>query len=71
MEQLMVPEPRGIYRTLGGEGLPNYAWVVYGTAAAFDVPEEYYRVRRYMPEFEHLPWKEEYDAIHGVQNSDA
>jgi len=71
MEQLMAPEPRGIYRTLGGEGLPNYAWVIYGTAAAFDVPEEYYRYRQYKPAFEDLPWKEEYDTTKSAHNPDA
>jgi hypothetical protein len=58
----MGPEFRGLYRTSGGEGLPNYVWVIYGTAAAFHVPEDYYRDRRYQPAFEDLPWKGEYDA---------
>jgi hypothetical protein len=57
----MQGEMRGLYRTRRIGGLGNDAFVTDG-ARGMDVPESYYRARGYQPDFDCLPWKDEYDA---------
>ena len=52
---VMANEFRGLYRTL------TEAYVTNGMMA-FYVPEANYRVFGYEPDFDSLPWKENYDA---------
>jgi hypothetical protein len=44
----MSQTARGFYRTKGGEGLSDDAWVTDGTIG-MDVPEARYRERGYVP----------------------
>ena len=53
----------GLYRTVTG------AYVANGTMA-FVVPEQDYRAFGYEPNYDDLPWKEDYDAGKPVQSSD-
>jgi hypothetical protein len=46
---------RGLYRTI------SWAYVTNG-AMAFQVPEAEYRAFGYEPDYDKLPWKEDYDA---------
>ena len=46
---------RGLYRTI------SWAYVTNG-AMAFQVPEVEYRAFGYEPDYDKLPWKEDYDA---------
>jgi hypothetical protein len=50
----------GLYRTVTG------AYVANGTMA-FQVPEPDYRAFGYEPNYDDLPWKEDYDAGKPVQ----
>jgi len=54
---------RGVYRTKTPESGAQYAAMVYGHSAAFEVPEQYYRDRGYTPNFDDLPTKDQYDAL--------
>ncbi len=51
----------GIYRERGKGGAGNSALVQYDHDR-FDVPEVLYRNQRYMPPFEELPLRAEYEA---------
>jgi hypothetical protein len=53
------PTPfRGLYRTIA------WAYVTNG-GMAFQVPEAEYRTFRYEPDYNELPWKDEFDAAGG------
>jgi hypothetical protein len=54
-------EALGIYRVRRIGGLGSDACVTDGTTV-MDVPESVYRARSYEPDFDKLPWKDEYDA---------
>ena len=51
----MTDEFRGLYRTITGAYVTN-------RIMAFHVPEADYRAFGYEPDFDSLPWKENYDA---------
>ena len=51
----MTDEFRGLYRTITGAYVTN-------RIMAFLVPEANYRAFGYEPDFDSLPWKENYDA---------
>ena len=61
------PMTRGIYRTKTKEGGACYVHVEYVTPATMEVPEQRYRDKGYRPEFDKLPWKEEYDAAEAAK----
>ncbi len=46
---------RGLYRTISGA-------YVTTDKMAFQVPESDYRAFEYQPDYNDLPWKEDYDA---------
>ena len=60
---------RGIYRIRNDESGSCYACVEYDTLATMNVPELRYRERRYKPEFDRLPWKEDYDSNAAAKKS--
>jgi hypothetical protein len=47
---------RGLYRTIGR------AYVTDDTQMAFNVPEAEYRAFDYKPDYDSLPWREDYIA---------
>jgi hypothetical protein len=56
----MTDELRGLYRTI--------AWgYVSNGEMAFQVPEPEYRAFGYEPDYDKLPWKENYNAAKTVQ----
>ena len=58
-EDTVTAEPRGVYRTRGEDGKPNTVLLESGTLG-FDIPEQEYRDNKYKPDFEDLPWSQEY-----------
>lgn len=56
--------PRGLYRTGTYEGGDAAAYVTDGTMG-FEVDEATYRMRPYLPVFDRLPTKAEYEANGG------
>jgi hypothetical protein len=52
---------RGLYRTIA------WAYVTNGTMA-FQVPEANYRAFGYEPNYDNLPWKEDYEAAKGHED---
>ena len=58
---LRMKEARGIYRVRRIGGLGSDARVT-DTTTVMDVPESIYRARGYQPDFDKLPWQDEYDA---------
>ena len=60
---------RGIYRIRDNESGSCYACVEYDTLATMNVPEQRYRERGYKPEFDRLPWKEDYDPEEAANKS--
>ena len=63
------PMTRGVYRTRNEESGAQYAHVEYDIHADMDIPEQRYRDRRYQPEFDRLPWKNDYDAVKAVKKA--
>ena len=58
---LRMQEARGIYRVRRIGGLGSDARVT-DTTTVMDVPKSVYRARGYQPDFDKLPWQDEYDA---------
>jgi hypothetical protein len=52
---------RGVYRVRGASGSQDTAYVLYGRHGAH-VSEQYYRAKGYLPSFDSLRSKEEFDA---------
>jgi len=56
-----MKDARGIYRVRRIGGLGSDARVT-DTTTVMDVPESVYRARGYQPDFDTLPWQDEYHA---------
>jgi hypothetical protein len=58
----------GLYRTISRKPGQHYAFVDYGTASDIgEIPRDLYERRGYLPKFDSLPTKAEFDAANGKE----
>lgn len=58
---MSTPTRRGLYRVRGAHPLPDEVWVE-DAGSGMLIGEERYRYYRYLPQWDDLPWRDEYFA---------